>query len=385
MTSKRSNGEGTIYKNKSRNRFEGQVSVGINGDGKSVRRKVTGRTRAEVAKKIAEVRDRCSQGPGLPSDVTVADWLGYWVSVVLPTANIASATRDSYEGLCAWYLVPRLGRIRLVKLSPADVRSMLVSMSVDGYSPNTQRLARATLRRALRVAEAEGYVLRNVASLTDGVKLNAEKGRSMTPADVKLLLSSVVGERIEPALHVLLATGLRRSEVLGLCWTDIDLSVSPATIQVSHALKREKYGLVFGEPKTKRTKRVLYIPQETARILKEHRVSQARERLGFGAGWGGEWSAQDFVFTTPIGTPVDPRNFARVLTEASESAGLGSWSPHEFRHTAASLMIAGDVPLKQVSEALGHSSISVTADVYGHLLAPSTATADAMAQVMYGT
>ena len=112
-----------------------------------------------------------------------------------------------------------------MKLTPADVRSMLVAMGVDGYSPNTQRLARATLRRALRVAEAEGYVSRNVASLTDGVKLNSEKGRSMTSADVKLLLSSVAGGRIEPALHVLLATGLRRSEVLGLCWTDIDLSV----------------------------------------------------------------------------------------------------------------------------------------------------------------
>jgi integrase len=185
-------------------------------------------------------------------------------------------------------------------------------------------------------------------------------------------------------LHVLLATGLRRSEVLGLCWSDIDLTTSPATIQVSHALKREKSGLVFGEPKTKRTKRVLYIPSATARLLKEHRVSQLREKLEFGPSWGGEWSEVDFVFTTPIGTPIDPRNFGRNLEQATESAGLGKWSPHEFRHTAASLMISSGVPLKQVSEALGHSSISVTADVYGHLLAPSTATADAMAQVMYG-
>jgi integrase len=221
--------------------------------------------------------------------------------------------------------------------------------------------------------------------LTDGVKLKPKRGKTLTPADVKLLLSSVAGDRIEPVLHVLLATGLRRSEVLGLCWSDVDLSVSPATIQVSKALKREKSGLVLGEPKTNRTKRALYIPRPTARILNEHRVSQMRERLEFGAGWGGKWSAQDFVFSTPIGTPVDPRNFARVLKQASVSAGLGSWSPHGFRHTAASLMIAGDVPLKQVSEALGHSSIAITADVYGHLLAPSTATADAMAHVMYGT
>ena len=169
---RRTNGEGTIYRNKSRNRFEGQVTVGIKSDGKTIRRKVTGRTRAEIAKKMTEVRDRCSQGPGLPSDVTVGDWLGYWLTSVLPSANIASATRESYEGLCAWYLIPRIGRIRLVKLTPADVRAMLNSMNVDGYASNTQRLARAALRRALRVAEAEGYVPRNVAELTDGVKLN---------------------------------------------------------------------------------------------------------------------------------------------------------------------------------------------------------------------
>ena len=382
---RRTNGEGTIYRNKSRNRFEGQVSVGMSADGKSVRRKVTGRTRAEIAKKMTEVRDRCSQGPGLPSDVTVGDWLGYWLTSVLPSANIASSTRESYEGLCAWYLIPRLGRIRLVKLTPADVRAMLNSMNADGYASNTQRLARAALRRALRVAEAEGYVPRNVAELTDGVKLNPKKSRTMQPSEVKDLLSSVIGDRIEPVLHVLVATGLRRSEVLGLCWGDVDLSVCPVTLQITHALKRERSGLVFGEPKTKRTKRVLYIPDVTARMLREHRVSQMRERLEFGPGWGGEWVEHDFVFTTPVGTPIDPSNFAKALSKATKFAGLGSWSPHEFRHTAASLMIASGVPLKQASEALGHSSIAVTADVYGHLLAPSTATADAMAHVMYGT
>jgi len=385
MTNKRTNGEGTIYKNTSRNRFEGQISVGTNSDGKPIRRKVTGRTRAEVLTKLKEVRERCVQGPGLPSDVTVADWLDYWVASVLPTANIASATRESYEGLCTWYLVPRLGRIRLVKLTPADVRVMLVSMETDGYSTNTLRLARATLRRALRVAESEGYVSRNVAALTDGVKLNPKKSRTMTPENVKPLLASIVGERIEPVLHVLVATGLRRSEVLGLCWNDIDLSVSPVTIQISHALKYEKSQLVLGEPKTKRTKRVLYLPHSTAQLLKSHRLSQMRERLEFGPGWGGKWAGADFVFTTPIGTPIDPRNFARSLAKATKNAGLGEWSPHEFRHTAASLMIASGVPLKQVSEALGHSSIAVTADVYGHLLAPSTATADAMSHFMYGT
>jgi len=196
MTNNRSNGEGTIFRNRTRNRFEGQITVGINASGKTVRQKISGRTPAEVAKKMSEVRERCSHGPGLPSDVTVGDWLGYWVSSVLPSANIASATRESYETLCARYLMPRLGRVCLVKLAPADVRAMLNSMSAEGYSSNTQRLARAALRRASRVAEAEGYVSRNVAVLTDGVKLNPRKSRTMQPSEVTDLLASTFPELV---------------------------------------------------------------------------------------------------------------------------------------------------------------------------------------------
>jgi len=384
VTSKRSNGEGTVYKNYSRNRFEGQITVGIRPDGKPIRRKVSGRTRSEVLKRMSEVKDRRTNGPGLPSDVTVADWLNHWVSSVLPIADIARTTRESYEGLCLWYLVPLLGRIRLVKLTAADVRGMLKSMEDDGYSANTRRLARTALRRALRVAEAEGYVPRNVAALTDGVKLRAEKGRSMSTEQLKAFLEAVRGERIEPVIHLMLALGLRRSEAWGLCWPDIDLSVSPATVHVHRALKREGSGMVLGTPKTKRTKRILFLPDATARLLRDLRKSQNIERLQFGPGWGGKWDGEDFVFTTPVGTPFDPSNFRIAFDRALNTAGIGHWTPHELRHTAASMMIASGVTLKEVSDAIGHSSIAITADVYGHLLAPSTATADAMAAVMYG-
>jgi len=385
MRSKRSNGEGTIYKNEQRNRFEGQITVGIRPDGKPIRRKVTGRTRSEVTKRMAEVKERSGNGPGLSSDVTVANWLNHWITTVLPMADIAVSTRESYEGICAWYLIPSLGRIRLVKLTPAQVREMLQKMKVNGYSSNTQRLARATLRRALRVAEAEGYVPRNVAALVDGIKVQSKKGRTMTPENVRALLESVRGDRIEPVIHVMLSLGVRRSEALGLCWPDLDLNATPPTVHIRMALKRERSGMVLGEPKTARTKRMVFIPDATARLLREHKKTQIKERLEFGPGWGGEWTGTDFVFTTPIGTPLDPSNFSKALDRATKRAGLGVWTPHELRHTAASLMIASGVPLKEVSEALGHSSIAITADVYGHLLAPSTATADAMSKIMYGT
>jgi len=385
MSSKRSNGEGTIYKNHQRNRYEGQIMVGTTPAGRPIRKKVTGRTRREVAARIIEVKNCSTYGTALPSAVTVAEWLNHWLDTVLPLANLAPSTVESYQSICGLYLIPHLGRIRLAKLTPAHVRSMLKSLDDDGYSGNTQRLARATLRRSLRTAEAEGYVPKNVATMVDGVKVKSKQGRTLHPEEVRALLVSAKGDRIEPVLHVMLSLGLRRSEALGLCWCDLDLNASPPKVHVRHALKRLRTGLILGEPKTERTKRLLVLPEATAKLLRDHRKLQMEERLLFGPGWGGNWTGTDFVFTTPIGTPLDPSNFRHSLERVTERAGLGVWTPHELRHTAASLMIASGVALKQVSEALGHSSIAITADVYGHLLAPSTATADAMAAVMYGT
>lgn len=385
MAKRRSNCEGTIYQNKNRGGFEGQITVGLKPDGTPIRRKATGKTRIEVAQKLAEIKSLCSAGPALPTDVTVGQWLDYWVSSVLPSASIARTTFESYRDLCSWYLIPELGRIRLTKLTPADVRQLIVGMERKGYSRNTQRLAKAALGRALRVAEFEGYVSRNVAQLVDGVRLERERGRTMTPDQVQVLLESLRGERIEAVVHLMLATGLRRSEAWALSWTDLDLSCVPARVHVRRALKRQRSGMVLGSPKTKRTQRSLFLPEQTVAMLRDWRSRQAAERLALGADWGRGWRDKELVFTSPTGSPLDPSNFRVEFKRVLDRAGIGHWTPHELRHTAASLMLSRGISIKEVSDALGHSSIAITADVYGHLLAPSTATVAAMAHVMYGT
>ena len=385
MARRRANGEGTIYRNQRRGCFEGQITVGLRPNGKPIRRKASGSSRIEVAKKLAEIRVRCSNGVGLPTDATVKQWLDYWVEFVLPGTSIARTTFESYRDLCNWYLIPELGRIQLTKLAPSDVRLMLAGMERRGYSRNTQRLAKAALGRALRVAEFEGHVSRNVAQLVDGVRLERDRGRTMTPKQVQALLNALKGERIEAVVHVMLATGLRRSEAWALSWVDLDLSSFPAKLRVTKALKRVRSGMELGSLKTKRTQRVIYLPEETALILKDWRCRQAAERLRLGSLWGEGWRDADFVFTTPTGTPLDPSNFRLEFGRVLRRAGIGHWTPHELRHTAASLMLSRGVSIKEVSEALGHSSIAITADVYGHLLEPSSATAEAMSHVMYGT
>jgi integrase len=131
-------------------------------------------------------------------------------------------------------------------------------------------------------------------------------------------------------------------------------------------------------PKTRQSRRRITVPLVVVDALREHRAAQRAERLALGGEWGRDgWAAVGLVFTTVLGTPIDHANHRNHLHRVCRAAGLGAWSPHELRHSAASLMLAAGTDLKVVSETLGHSSIRITADVYGHLLDGATGTATA--------
>jgi integrase len=276
--------------------------------------------------------------------------------------------------------------VRLDQLAPAHVRQMLTKLREQNLSPNTQRLARSVLRRALRTAEAEGYVNRNAAALVDGVKVGRSDGRTLTPEQARALLSHVAGSEWEALVVVMLSTGLRKGEALALSWSDLNLEVSPAVLSVRRALKKKAIGGTYlDEPKTAGSRRTIHLSSPVVEVLRRHRVAQAEQRLAFGSGWGGAWAKHDLVFTTSIGTALDPDRVNRVMKQITTEAGVGTWTPHELRHSAASLLLAQNVPLKTVSELLGHSSIRITADVYGHLLEPArTEAADAMEAALWG-
>ena len=140
-------------------------------------------------------------GPGLPAEVTVQRWLNHWVSDVLPLADIAQSTAESYAGIVRLYILPHIGRVRLDQLAPAHVRSMLTKLRAEGLAPNTVRLARSTLRRALRTAEVDGLISRNPAALVDGVKVtNRKEGRTLTPDQARALLKAATAPRYTRSL-----------------------------------------------------------------------------------------------------------------------------------------------------------------------------------------
>jgi integrase len=392
---RRANGLGGIRWNAARKRYEGTITVASeivahddNGRPKyrQTRRTVTGATQGEVTDKLDKLRQLIEEGPAVPPEATVARYLEHWISDVLPLSNLAQTTRDQYERIARLYVMPTIGRKRLDQLQPADVRRMLGKLRDQGLSPATIRQARSVLSRALRTAEADGLIARNPARLVDGVKQDAREGRTLTPEQARTLLSASQGHEYEALVPVLLSLGLRKGEALGMSWRDVELDSPTPRLGVRRALKKDgRGGLYLDEPKTARSRRTVRLPAPLVDTLRAHRARQAEQRLAFGAGWGGHWSTHDLVFTNSVGAPLDPDRVNRKIQDLTEEAGLGRWTPHELRHSAASLLLAQGVPLKTVSELLGHSSIRVTADVYGHLLDDARAeAATAMESALWG-
>jgi integrase len=228
---------------------------------------------------------------------------------------------------------------------------MLATMRDSGKSGNTRRLAKATLRRALREAVDMELVTRNVASYRghDGSG-HAKPGRSLTVEQVHQLHQAAGTDVIGALVFVLVSTGIRRGEALALSWTDVDLTAG--TLTVRHSAKFDNGRTVVGATKTKGSRRTVDLPAETIELLR------GMQRSG------------GLVFAGRSGRPLDPSGVTRRVKAHTLKVLGEEWSPHEMRHSCASLLVSNGVPLKVVSDLLGHSSITLTANVYAHL-APS--------------
>lgn len=377
-----------VFFNADRGRWEQRVSF----DGR--RLLFSAKTAAEVATKVAEAHRRAAQGLTPTDASTVAQFLEWWLTESLPQ-TVKASTVENYRNVLEFYVIPHLGSRPLGKLAPADVTVMLNKLERGDPSatpprrpvaPNTRRAARSVLRRALRKAEQEGIVTRNAAAIADGVRVPTTEGRTLTPEQARMFLATLADERLSAAFAVMLALGLRRGETLGLVWDDIRLDTKKPTLTVNWTLKRLKgSGLMLDDPKTRLSRRTLFLPIQLVDEFRAHRRRQAAEQLAAGPEWISRPLDEDLVFRTPFGAAVDPDNFKNrtyALTAAAgvefdddgdliEGSGIGRWSPHELRHSAASILLAMGVPLEVVSETLGHSSIRITKDVYGHLLEPA--------------
>jgi len=370
MAKARQNGEGSVYKRTSDGLWIGSVTLGWE-TGKRRRKTVSGRTAEEVRTKLREVRRHLDKGlPAPDQKITVNGLLDRWFSDIL-SHQVAPSALDNYQTIAKHHIRPVLGKRPVSKLTVGEIDALLSAKragdperEVRPLSVSTVRRIRAVLAQALTQAQRWDMVPRNVATLSTAPKQTRTEGRTLTPNQARSLLNALSGQRLEALYVTMLGTGLRRGEALGLRWSDVDLK--GATLTVNHQLKREGGTLVLGDVKTQKSRRAVNLPKAVVTALKGHQRRQKAERLQVGLGW----QETGYVFTTAIGTPIDPRNIGRDFAAITKAAGLGHWHPHELRHSALSLMLAQGVPIEVVSEVAGHASIRLTADVYGHIMEP---------------
>lgn len=380
MAGKRGNGEGTIYQRASDGRWLGVLQVGYGPTGRPIRKTVSATTRSEVVQKFKDLQRTFDDGLPVPDGtMNVTQLLDRWRTDIL-THQVAPSAAVNYEGIARTHIIPTIGRKKLTELTTADVDRLISKKMAEGLSVSTVRRVRSVLAQALDQAVRWGWVSRNVAQLARAPKSERNEGRTLTVNEARVFLDHLKGHRLEALFALMLTTGLRRGEALGLQWTDLDTKKGMLTVR--RQLQREGDGLVVRDTKTHGSRRVVNVPKPVLTLLKQLRASEKASKDQLGPAW----ADSGFIFTNAIGGPLDPRNLLRDFKKICKDAELGDWHIHELRHSAASLMLAQGVKLQVVSDVLGHSSIRMTADVYGHLLDPDReSAATAITEVLWGS
>lgn len=321
-----------------------------------------GHSRNEVKDKLAALMRAHEEKRPIPSQrEKVGPFLRRWLDeVARPT--LRASTYSSYDTILKAHLTPGLGRHAIAKLTPADIQMFLNQKLASGLSPRRVQYIHAVLRRALVTAERWGMVSRNVAKLVDPPRVPRHEISPLTPEEAKLLMDSSADDRYRALYLTALATGLRQGELLALRWEDVDLDAG--RLHVRHTLANVAGKLTLLEPKTDRSRRMLMLPDVVIDALRAHRTRQRMERLVAGS----RWVDSGHVFTSTVGTPIHAATATRAFQAALTRAGLPHSRFHDLRHAAATFLLAQGMTLEDVKNQLGHSSIVLTSNTYGHVL-----------------
>lgn len=349
-----------------RQRTDGRWQVHVrhtDEHGTSKRSTVYGKTAQEARDKASQVRSRLEDGlPTRDRKATVEAFALEWIDSALAASDRKATTKTMYAGVARVHIVgSRLGRMALDKLRPMHVEAWIVELRAKGLSESTVRSAYTILRAVLDTAVRDGALARNPAAAVKRPRVTSTEAAFLTPVQVRTLLDAAKGSRYAPVFELLVNTGCRRGEALALQWTDVDFDRS--VMRIRGTLARVDGALTVTEPKTAKSKRSVHLSPTTERILRQVRTVQREDRLKAGS----QWVQMGYVFTTETGQPCDPRNALRALTTAAKTAGLPRVGLRTLRHSAATAMLTAGVPLKVVSDILGHASIAITGDVYGHV------------------
>ena len=367
--------EDSIYLDGSKNLWVGAVSLGFDPSSTRRRRTVTGRTKTEVREKLKELHVQVEAGLRPKRRYTVNDALDDWLEQGLD--GLAASTVTLYRRTMAKALREELGTVRLTDLTAGRVQTALRAMA-SRMSTRTVQIAHNVLVRAIRHAERDDLVGRNVAAL---VKPPTGKGagrpsKSFTLEEAVALMAAARGTRLDAYIVLSMLTGLRTEEVRALRWDHVVAWVGGQWQPVTEAGFDHEQQAVFvwrsdragGDTKTPRSRRTLALPRRCAEALREQRMRQLSDRLAAGP----LWQDHGLVFASAVGTPMDNHNMRREFRVITEAAGLGTtWVPRELRHTFVSPVSAHGVPVEAIALLAGHNQTSTTELVYRHQIVPA--------------
>jgi integrase len=349
----------------------------------------------EAARWLTQTLGQVDQGAFVaPTRELTGEYLLEWLAGIRSSKR--PSTWESYERLVRRHLIPRIGHVYLHQLGPGHLSALYAELHTagrldgsGGLSARTVHYLHVILSKALSDAVAEGRLPRNVASLKT-VRLRLPKTTShdmmtWTAAQLAAFLDGLRGDRLEVPILLAATTGMRRGEVLGLRWSDLDLDAGRLAVRQTLTAPRNpdtgKHVPIFGEPKTRRGKRSVPLPGQTVAALRAHRKAQAAERLAVGP----DYTDHGLVFAEPDGSPIHPDRFRERFEHRVARSGLPRIRFHDLRHTYATLALQAGVHAKVVSEILGHANIGITLDTYSHAI-PSLqeSAAETVAALMFG-
>ncbi|MET8862296.1 site-specific integrase [Nonomuraea sp. NPDC004580] len=428
MSGRKPNGRSSIYLSETDGLWHGWVTMGVKDDGSPDRRHRTGKTEAEVTRKVRDLESKRDAGksdkPGRAP--TVEQWMTTYLDDIA-ARDLAPTTLESYWSDTRNWIIKYLGKHRLDRLLPEHLDKLYTRMLNEGKKPSHVLKVHRILSRALEIAVRRDRVGRNVAKLVDPPGAGGEEIEPLTQGEARRILKAAETRRNGARWSVALALGLRQGEALGLRWKYVDLD--GGTVRVWWQISRLKWrhgcgdvaactegkhrrpcakrcakarrksgrphvcipanaerlcpkdcdrhastcpertggGLVFRPPKGK-SKRTVPLPPELLPILKAHRKRQREERIAA----ANVWEDHDLVFAQPNGRPIDPRDDWDDWKELLDVAGVRDARVHDGRHTAGTLLIEQGVHVRTVQEILGHSDIRLT-QRYTHVASPMAA------------
>jgi integrase len=306
-------------------------------------------------------RDATVEGPSLDRS-SVAATIERWLEL---RTDVSAKTRDQYRW-ASRHILAGLGSVRVSDLDRDDIVRWLSSLAESGLSPRSVQICRTVLKAALADAVEDGRLKRNPAQRV-ALPAKVAVGRDLeawTPEEIERFVTEADRHRLGAVFRVAVFYGLRRSELLALKWDDLD-SVN-GTLTVDEGLVATDDGPVWTTGKNRRSRRTIPLDAKTVARLQAHRAQQRVERLAAGP----KWTDLDLIAATGVGTPIEPRNYDRMLAAVITRAGVPRLSSHGLRHTAATHMVANatDVgELRAIADVLGHST-DMLLQIYAHAL-----------------